>query len=274
MSRNKIIQTLIEHLESEAFLGGRWLPMTMPKPPERVPTQPQRTHPAPATQPPTRVSTPATNMAKESIPVPRKVTGENQSQLDQIAARVAACQKCDLHKTRKHTVPGEGNPSARIVFVGEAPGGDEDQQGRPFVGRAGQLLTNIIKAMGLNRDDVFICNVLKCRPPDNRDPSASEKEQCIGYLTEQLKTINPDIIIALGAHAARTLLNTDEAIGRLRGKIMYYQPADDMPPIKLVATYHPAYLLRNYTQEARGRVWDDMKKVLAELNLPIPEKKK
>ena len=203
----------------------------------------------------------------------RPATGAKQKQLDEVAKAVATCTRCPLHQTRTKPVPGDGHPDARIVFVGEAPGQNEDEQGKPFVGRAGKLLTSIIEAMGLKRQDVFICNILKSRPPDNRDPRPEEITACMGYLFEQLSIINPEIIIALGAHAAQTLLNTNEAIGRLRGKFHRYQPDTLAEPIKLMATYHPAYLLRNYSSENRLRVWEDMQMVLRELKLPIPKKK-
>ncbi len=193
------------------------------------------------------------------------------AELEKIAAEVRQCCKCGLGSSRTHAVPGEGNPSARIMFVGEAPGADEDAQGRPFVGRAGQLLDKIIEACGLKREDVFIGNVLKCRPPENRDPRAEEIISCLPYLQRQIEIIQPEMIVALGAHAARTLLNTAESIGQLRGRFHEYYPGIGKPPIKLMATYHTAYLLRNYSQENRRRVWEDMKKVLAELDLPVPE---
>ncbi len=191
--------------------------------------------------------------------------------LEAIATEVRQCRKCDLGLSRTHAVPGEGNPRARIMFVGEAPGADEDAQGRPFVGRAGQLLDKVIAACGLRREEVFIGNVLKCRPPDNRDPRPDEIVNCLPYLQRQVEIISPDIIVALGAHAARTLLNTNRPIGQLRGQFHDYYPGIGRPPIKLMATYHTAYLLRNYTPENRRRVWEDMKKVLAELGLPVPE---
>jgi DNA polymerase len=157
------------------------------------------------------------------------------------------------------------------VFVGEAPGADEDAQGRPFVGRAGQLLDKIIKACGLKRSDVWIGNILKCRPPENRDPRPEEIISCLPYIQRQIELINPEIIVALGAHAARTLLNTNKAIGELRGQFLEYYTGIGRPPMKLIPTYHPAYLLRNYSEENRRLVWEDMKKVLAELGLPVPE---
>ena len=196
---------------------------------------------------------------------------EKAAELEKIAKQVNQCRKCELGSLRTNTVPGEGNPNARIMFIGEAPGADEDAQGRPFVGRAGQLLDKIIEACGLKRSDVFIGNILKCRPPGNRDPRAEEIISCLPYLQRQIEIIDPEIIVALGAHAAKTLLNTTKPIGQLRGQFHEYNAGIDRPPIKLMPTYHTAYLLRNYSQENRRKVWEDMKKVLAELGLPIPK---
>ncbi len=196
---------------------------------------------------------------------------EKAAELEKIAEEVHQCRKCGLGSLRTNAVPGEGNPNSRIMFVGEGPGADEDAQGRPFVGRAGQLLDKVIVAMGLKRSEVFIGNILKCRPPENRDPRADEIISCLPYLQRQIEIINPEIIVALGAHAARTLLNTTKSIGQLRGQFHEYYAGLGRPPIKLMATYHTAYLLRNYSQENRRRVWEDMKKVLTELGLPIPE---
>jgi len=199
-------------------------------------------------------------------------SAEKTAELEKIADEVCRCRKCGLGSVRTNTVPGEGNSNARIMFIGEAPGADEDAQGRPFVGRAGQLLDKIITACGLNRSEVFIGNILKCRPPENRDPAAEEIISCLPYLQRQIEIINPEIIVALGAHAARTLLDTTKPIGQLRGQFHEYYAGLGRPPIKLMATYHTAYLLRNYSQENRLRVWEDMKKVLIELSLPIPER--
>ena len=196
---------------------------------------------------------------------------EKTAELEKIAEQADKCRKCELGSSRTNSVPGEGNPNARIMFVGEAPGADEDAQGRPFVGRAGQLLDKIIAACGLKRSDVFIGNILKCRPPENRDPRAEEIISCLPYLQRQIEIIDPEIIVALGAHAARTLLNTTKSIGQLRGQFHEYYAGIGRPPVKLMATYHTAYLLRNYSQENRRRVWEDMKKVLAELDLPVPK---
>lgn len=193
------------------------------------------------------------------------------AELTKIANEVSQCRKCDLGSLRTNAVPGEGNPNARILFVGEGPGADEDAQGRPFVGRAGKLLDKIIAACGLKRNDVFIANIVKCRPPENREPRADEIINCFPYLQRQIEIINPEVIVALGAPATRTLLNTNKSIGQLRGQFYEYYAGLGRPPIKLMPTYHTAYLLRNYSEENRRRVWDDMKKVLAELCLPIPE---
>ncbi len=194
---------------------------------------------------------------------------DSAKELELIAAEVRACRKCDLGESRTNAVPGQGKANAKIVFVGEAPGADEDAQGLAFVGRAGQLLTKIIEAMDVNRTDVFICNILKCRPPGNRDPKPDEIISCLPYLQRQLELIEPEIIVALGAHAAKTLLNTNSTIGQLRGRFHDYYTSEEAEPINLMPTYHPAYLLRNYSQDNRKKVWDDMQKVMKELGLPI-----
>ncbi len=201
----------------------------------------------------------------------QKRAEQAKNELEKLNDEVRNCRKCELGSQRTNAVPGEGSPAARIMFIGEAPGADEDAQGRPFVGRAGKLLDKIIAAMRLKREDVFIGNILKCRPPENRDPKAEEVFNCLPYLQRQIEIIQPDIIVALGAHAARTLLENNKSIGQLRGRIHEYYPGLGKPAIRLLATYHPAYLLRSYTHENRLRVWEDMKKVLAELDLPMPE---
>lgn len=194
------------------------------------------------------------------------------SSLEEIAEAVRQCRKCPLGSLRTNAVPGQGNPKAELVFIGEGPGEDEDLQGLAFVGRAGKLLTDIIAAMGLTRQQVFIGNIIKCRPPQNRDPKPEEIFQCKPYLIRQLELIQPKVIVALGAHAARTLLDTDKPIGQLRGQFHICQYSPAAPPAKLMPTYHPAYLLRSYTPENRKRVWEDMKQVLSELGMPIPKK--
>jgi uracil-DNA glycosylase len=196
---------------------------------------------------------------------------ETINELEVIAEQTRKCRKCELGSLRKNAVPGEGNTSARLMFVGEAPGADEDEQARPFVGRSGQLLDKIIAGCGLKRQDVWIGNIIKCRPPDNRDPKPEEIIACIPYLQRQIELINPEIIVALGAHAAKTLLDTPKAIGQLRGVFHEYTPGIGHKPVKLMPTFHPSYLLRNYSDDNRRKVWEDMKKVIAELGLPVPQ---
>lgn len=175
-----------------------------------------------------------------------------------------SCTKCSLSKTRTHVVFGKGNVNAELMFVGEAPGFDEDVQGEPFVGLAGQLLTKIIQAMGYSRNEVYIANVLKCRPPNNRSPQQDEIESCRPYLDAQIRKIQPKVIVALGAFAAQTLLKTDKKISGLRGFF------HDLNGIQLMPTYHPAYLLRNPAE--KKSVWEDMKIVMAALNKSFPAK--
>jgi len=171
----------------------------------------------------------------------------------------AGCERCALSKTRRNVVFGDGNRSARLVFVGEAPGADEDQQGLPFVGRAGQLLTNIIRAMGLERKDVYICNILKCRPPGNRQPQPDEAARCREFLDRQIELVSPRVICLLGGIASHFLLDDNTPVGRMRGRWFDYRGI----PVRV--TYHPAYLLRNYTAEARKKVWDDVLEVVRKL---------
>lgn len=201
------------------------------------------------------------------------VVAQSAGDIEKLAKEIGQCRKCGLGSSRTNAVPGEGNAAARIMFVGEAPGGDEDAVGRPFVGRAGQLLDKILAACRLERGDVYIGNILKCRPPENRDPRADEIIACLPYIQKQIEMIKPEMIVALGAHAARTLLDTTKSIGQLRGHFHEYYPGLGQAPVKLMATYHPAFLLRSYSPENRRRVWEDMQKVLTELGLPVPERR-
>jgi uracil-DNA glycosylase len=175
------------------------------------------------------------------------------------------CTRCKLHKARTNIVFGVGNPKAQLVFVGEGPGRDEDEQGEPFVGRAGKLLTQMIEAMGLRRPDVYICNVVKCRPPENRLPEPDEIATCSPYLLRQLGVIQPKVICCLGACSAQTMLQTTQGISKFRGEWFDYKGS------KLIATYHPAYLLRN--PAAKSEVWKDLQKVMAVLGLEPPKKR-
>lgn len=189
-------------------------------------------------------------------------------QLDE--AHVRGCQQCELCQNRTQTVFGVGTPRPRLVFVGEGPGADEDQQGEPFVGRAGQLLTRMIAAMTLRREDVYICNVVKCRPPGNRTPTELEMSTCSPYLVRQLAILRPEIIVTLGRPAAQTLLATKSPIGKLRGTFHNFPPAAlahlELPTCKLMPTFHPAYLLRSPGE--KGKAWSDLQQVMAALGIP------
>jgi DNA polymerase len=228
---------------------------SLPKPKSRltVPTT------APPPQPRAPLMAPTVTSLFASV---EKVKGDS---LLKIREDLGNCTRCKLHKGRNKIVFGDGNPRAELVFVGEGPGADEDAQGLPFVGRAGKLLTQMIEAMGLQRKDVYICNVVKCRPPDNRAPEPDEVQTCSPYLRRQIDVLNPKVIVCLGAVAAKTLLETTRGISQFRGEWQ------DWRGHKLMATYHPAYLLRN--PPAKADVWKDLQKVMAELGLPLPKKK-
>jgi uracil-DNA glycosylase len=181
------------------------------------------------------------------------------SNLESLAAEAHDCTKCKLAGTRTQVVFGTGNPNADLMFIGEAPGRDEDLQGKPFVGRAGQLLTDIVKAMKLSRDDVYIANVIKCRPPENRNPEPDELDECRPYIRRQVELIQPKVIVTLGKFALQSLTGKAHAVSAARGQWTEYEG------IKVMPTYHPAYLLR--TPSAKKDVWNDMKKVMAELGI-------
>jgi uracil-DNA glycosylase len=224
---------------------------------------------SPAAQPPAQTTMGTarltTGLAIRSFPVVNapslfealdRVEGDT---LELIRENLGECTRCRLHKQRNKIVFGAGNPRAQVVFVGEGPGHDEDMQGLPFVGRAGKLLTQMIEAMGLLREDVYICNVVKCRPPENRKPEDDEVATCSPYLYRQLDVIAPKAVVCLGGVAAQTLLKTKDPISRFRGTWFDYRNT------KLIATYHPAYLLRN--PAAKSEVWKDLQKVMAHLGL-------
>jgi len=225
---------------------------------------------APKSQPATRIaptspaaaSKPAPSLAIPVAPGPslfEVVERVPDETLDDIRADLGECTRCRLHKTRNKIVFGVGNSKAELVFVGEGPGHDEDVQGEPFVGRAGKLLTQMIEAMSLRREDVYICNVVKCRPPENRLPEKDEIATCSPFLLRQLAAIEPKVICCLGACAAQTMLATTQGISKFRGEWFDFRGS------KLIATYHPAYLLRN--PPAKSEVWKDLQKVMAVLGL-------
>ncbi|HEX8430000.1 MAG TPA: uracil-DNA glycosylase, partial [Longimicrobium sp.] len=183
--------------------------------------------------------------------------------LDAVRDVALGCPRCRLAETRRHVVFGEGDPRARIMVVGEAPGENEDRTGRPFVGKAGKLLDLLLATAGIARESVYICNVIKCRPPANRNPKADEVEACSPYLLRQVELVEPEVIIAFGTFAAQTLLGTDTSIGKLRGRPHAYRPTPEHAGVPLVPTYHPAALLRN-PGWVRA-VWDDLQRVRAVL---------
>lgn len=221
-----------------------------PGPPDR-PETPPPDEPAPIEPPP------------DQEPPPLKPPQhEAAAELEALAEEIRACTRCGLSGSRRQAVPGQGAATARILFVGEAPGADEDRQGLAFVGRAGQLLTKMIGAMGLSREEVFIANLLKCRPPGNRDPGPDEAFACRPFLERQIAAIRPEVIVALGRHAARNLLGREDSLARLRGR------PHDLEGRSVFVTYHPAYLLRS--PERKRDAWEDLKAVLAHLGLEVP----
>lgn len=238
-----IIRQLKNYLQHQHHLGQDILLFQQPLPKSRV-TAPAATPTAP-------------NDSSSAVSNQHNETGE----LKTLERAVQACTKCDISHNRKQAVFGEGHGQARLLFVGEAPGAEEDKQGRPFVGAAGQLLTKIIASIGLKREEVYICNVLKCRPTGNRNPYPEEIERCRPYLEQQLALIKPELICALGTFAAQTLLNTKEPISRLRGQQHQFKGIPVMP------TFHPAALL--YHPQNKRLVWEDMKQIAKLLNLPI-----
>jgi DNA polymerase len=217
----------------------------------------------PAWRAPAGLVTPAAAAPAEGAPAPAPASpappGKPGGELPAIRADIGECTRCKLHRLgRRQIVFGVGNPHANLMFVGEAPGRDEDIQGIPFVGRAGQLLTKMIEAIGLTRDEVYIANVIKCRPPENRNPEPDEVAACEPFLFRQVEAIGPKVIVALGASAAQTLLKTLDNISRLRGRVYAYGGA------QLIPTFHPAYLLRS--PDRKRDAWDDLKKAKAILD--------
>lgn len=193
----------------------------------------------------------------DELPIEQKIL--HLRQLDE--TQVKGCTKCGLCTTRTNTVFGEGAADAKLFFIGEGPGEDEDLQGRPFVGRSGGLLTKMIAGMGLRREDVFIANIVKCRPPGNRNPAPEETAACTPYLVRQLEIIRPKVIVTLGLPATQYMLGSKQSMSRMRGVWHEYRG------IKLMPTFHPAYVLRNYTEQTRRQVWEDLQKAMLELGL-------
>lgn len=258
----RIAGELLRHLRWAQARGERGLPPPRPvvpptgafdaAPPPKAP----EAAPEVGTEAPLAPPSPTASVEAPLAPPPAKAPVEPLVTLRQ---EIGDCQRCKLCRGRRNLVFGEGNPRARLVFVGEGPGAEEDAQGRPFVGAAGQLLTKMIEAMGLRREEVYICNVIKCRPPGNRNPEPDEIDACSPFLSRQIEAIAPEAIVTLGKFAAQTLLGSQEPISRLRGRWHRYQG------IPLLPTFHPAYLLRS-PQEKR-KAWADLQEVMRRLGL-------
>jgi DNA polymerase len=242
-----------QHLEAMRLAGVEWLPLG---PPVTIAlAEPIK----PTTSP----------LFKESEPGEAALTlEERRVSLDVLAKEVAACQRCaGLSSTRTQTVFADGQAGAELCLVGEAPGADEDRQGVPFVGAAGQLLNKILAACGFNREEVYICNVLKCRPPNNRTPRPDEVGNCRDFFLRQLELVRPKYLVALGGSAAQALLGSNQSIGRLRGKFHDYRG------IPVLVTYHPSFLLPHRSPEKKRDVWEDMKRLLVKMGREIPGQK-
>ncbi len=234
---------------------------------ESPPDDARRVGPAPLAAALPAVLKPVRLDVSPPVEQPKLDSAERVARLTVLAATVASCTKCELHATRTQTVFARGNPDAELVFIGEGPGADEDAQGLPFVGKAGQLLDKMIAAMGLSEREVYICNIVKCRPPGNRTPEPREMTACMPYLSEQLGVIQPKVLVALGSTALRGLFGQTDGITKARGNFRLYQGA-----IPVMPTFHPAYVLRQPTKEIRGMVWSDLQQVLKHLGRSAPRR--
>lgn len=259
------IDGLIDHVTLLKELGQRTVEID-PSVLAAISAKPPRNAPAPAAAPASTAPGPAV------AETPARPPANRRAALDEIAARIAACDACPLRQNRTHPVPGQGNPDTPdVMFIGEAPGADEDRQGLAFVGAAGQLLTKMIAAMGYSRDEVFIANICKCRPPGNRTPTAEEMRTCIPFLREQIKIIRPKTIVLLGGTAIKGVLETQVGVSRMQGQWTQYENIPVMP------TFHPAYILRFESagdaaglKRAKTEVWNALKLVLKQLGKPVP----
>jgi uracil-DNA glycosylase family 4 len=267
----KIVADVRAHLEYQRALGVKLVEMPL------CGSSPSETRPATATREGSAVTVPVAS--HRSVPERRPVAttaspvaapsgsieapSSGPLTLEAIREEIGDCKRCKLHKGRKNIVFGEGDSKAVLVFVGEGPGFEEDQQGRPFVGAAGQLLTDIIvKGMKLRREDVYICNIVKCRPPENRNPELDEVEACIGFVKKQIAAIRPKVIVTLGNVPTQNLLGTKQGITRMRGTWQEYHGIPVMP------TFHPSYLLRSPGE--KKKVWEDIQLVMAKLGMAVP----
>ena len=238
-------------------------PVPVPVPAPTLSPSPSRASASPPTDPAASGAAPP----PARVPAPPALPPEEkQRRLEVLAETVRGCTRCALHVARTQTVFARGTGASGLCFVGEGPGADEDAQGFPFVGKAGQLLDKMIEAMGFGRDDVYVCNIVKCRPPDNRKPEPEEMAACMPYLAEQLEVLSPEVIVALGATAVQGLFGTSEGITRLRGRWKLYRGR-----VPVMPTFHPAYLLR--TPTAKKEVWDDLQAVLRQMGRVAPSKR-
>lgn len=269
--REDLARNLKQLIELDRALGIDFVfkPAVNAAPTPAVPAPAVTVKPVPATKPPVTSAQPP--LAPSPSPLPGSVravpdiASDGVDSLEKIATQIATCRACGLCETRRSTVPGEGNPQPELLFVGEGPGADEDATGRPFVGAAGQLLTKMIVAMGFKREDVFIANIIKCRPPGNRTPEPAEVSACLGYLRRQIAVLKPKVICALGNTPLRALMGDDKlGITRMRGQKLSFDG------ITMIPTFHPSYLLRN--EEAKKPCWDDLKLVLKELGRELPKR--
>lgn len=257
-----------QHATTSSLLGVDFVPAYRRGGPSNA-EAPAATVPPPAAPP--QPAKAAASIEVKVAPAPAKDAAAAQRMLDALLARYES-EAPHRQFVTAHTriVFGEGDPTARLVFIGEAPGEEEDRTGRPFVGRSGQLLDKMIQGMGLSRERVYICNILKTRPPNNATPTGREIEICEPYLREQVGIIRPEVIVTLGLPASRAILKSEESMSRMRGRWRSYAlPSGES--VAVMPTFHPAYVLRNYTDETRGQVWSDLKQVMERLSLtPAP----
>lgn len=282
MDRARASRLVAQAAETSRLLGVDFVPVytSRDRPPGAEPEPAAAAAPADAARAPTRAPAhatiepkPASTLFQSAAPAPgagtKRDRATNQRLLDALRARYEKDAPHDQFVTAHNTIVfGEGDPCARLMFVGEAPGAEEDRTGRPFVGRAGQLLDKMIAAMGLKREQVYIGNVLKTRPPDNATPTFEEIRLCAPYLFEQIGIIGPEVIVTLGLPATRALLNSTDSMSRLRGRwATFVPPAPYAVQIPVMPTYHPAFLLRSYTEQNRKLVWSDLRMVMDRLGL-------
>lgn len=279
---DQVRRAIVQHAETALMLGAESIPAYRPAgapPARREPPPPTRAKAAPRSAPtPDEGVMFSVASAPQHPPAPerpKRKPADVQARLDELRARYESdAPHQHFNTTFNKIVFGEGDPCARLMFVGEAPGADEDKTGRPFVGKAGELLTKMIIAMGLTREQVYIANVLKTRPPNNATPTIEEMALCAPYLYEQIAIINPEVLVTLGKPASQCLLDTTEALGKYRGIWTEFPPQGTLGsvpgpehPIPVMPTYHPAYLLRAYTDDNRAKVWSDLKQVMDRLGL-------